>query len=251
MRSSIFARWVRSKRLLAFVIVPSSASLLMILMYFSGNSYLQGLVSPAIYGVDHQVWTKLGVLELSQVLLLLCVLFFGLRCLLATKQVAVGILVLVIMLIVVFVLLQETGFGAHYVEYMNKPMAPARYTTSERPVADMQSQSEQVATMINASGAAVLLLLFLVLPVFSSSRGRFLRMVIPGPSFSLGALAALLMYWIAWKLESNGHGIIEGYRGALSYDLFEFLQFSVFYLLLLYMAILHERIHFKETKPFL
>ena len=151
MRSSIFGRWVRSKRFLSYVVLPSTCSLLFIIMYFSGSSFLQGLVSPVYYGLDHQIWTKFGLLELAQLFLLLCIMFFGLRCFLSTKQASVGIVVASILLLTLFVLLQETGFGKHYMDYMNKPVPPARFEPGTEPVATTMCSASTMSDSLPSS----------------------------------------------------------------------------------------------------
>ncbi len=251
MRSSIFAKWVRSKKLVSYVILPSATSLVMIILYFSGSPALQAVISPKVWGIDSHLWTKYGLLEILQVVLLFCVLFYAIRCLMASSQKLIIFFVLVLVIGVVFMLLQETGYGLYYQQYFDRPPMPARLPVDEVFAPTAPPEAEQLAGLINLGGAGLMMLVLLITPMFSTSRNRTLRLVSPSYWMSIGAIAALLVFWIAWKLNSMGFAIIEGYPGALSYDITEFLQFSVYYLLLIYMATLHERIHFRENKPVL
>ena len=243
MRSSIYARWVRAHKLQAYLVIPGAVAAVLILAYFSGSNLLQSLVAPSFYGVDIISAGKVGALELLQLALLAGVLFFGLRCFFGSEDMVARLVLLVLLGAIVFVTVQEIDYGSHYREVLNRPPAPVRVSSWD-PIAQPEAppEAEQVASRFTGMVCALVLLAYLLLPMIPLGRNRTLRLLVPSPWLSAGAVFTALMYWIAWHLDSNGHSIIEGRAGWLSYDLYEFLQLGVYYYLLLTLAELHERI---------
>ena len=242
MRSSVFAKWVRAKKFVAYVALPTGISLVLILFYFSGVKILQQFVAPSFYGVDVTTSTKVGALELLQVIFLLGIAFFAVRCLLMCDALMPRLFYLVILASCGFVLFEETRLGAHYQDYFNRPPAPLRqanYGPFEQT--PPPAEAEQVAARFNLTVNGALLALMVIAPLLSGSRNRSIRLITPRGWLSIGALAAGGTFYLAWHLNSRGFGMVDSMHGALRYDVGEFLALSVYWLGLLYLSGQHER----------
>lgn len=242
MRASVFAKWVRAHKFVAYVGLPAGVGVVMILLYFSGIGFLQNVVAPAFYGVDMVSSTKVGALELLQLVLLLGVVFFTVRCLMMCTSTAARILYLLILGGVLFVLYQETDLGSHYSEYLNRPPPPVRQANygpfEQRPP---PPEAEIVASQFNLIANGAVLGLMLVLPLLQGGHNRTLRLLIPSGWLSLGVLTVGSVFYLAWHLNERGFGMIDSAHGALRYDIGEFLALGMYWLLLLTMSAQHER----------
>lgn len=243
MRSSIYAKWVRSHKFQAYLVIPTVLSLVLIFLYFSDSRMLQSLVAPSIYGLDSISANKVGALELIQMFILLCALFFGIRCLLGGQGVMVKLASAVILGVTVFVFLQELDYGSHYREYFNRPPPPVRVSSvAPLPAAQPLSEAERVASQFGLAVCGGALLIYLLTPMIPVGRNRTLRLLVPNFWLTSGAVLSGLLFFVVWYLYRQGHSVIEGVPGNLDDDLGEFLQLNVYYYLLMYLTSLHERV---------
>lgn len=242
MRSSVFARWVRSHKPQAFLVLPGILGLVLMGMYFSGSAMLQQVVAPTFYGVSVVSATKVGALELIQAFLLLCVLFFAVRCLMASRNALSSLIAVAIIGAAGFVLLQEIDYGAHYQAVFDRPPEPVRVSEWDPIAREAPPEAELLANRINLILSGVALALLMLAPFFPQGRNRTLRLVVPNGWLTAGAVLAALLFWLAWHLETTGLSVIEGLPGPLSHDRVEWLQLGVYYYLLLFLTGLHERL---------
>lgn len=247
MRSSIYAKWVRSHKFQAYLVIPAMLNLVLIILYFSDSHMLQSLVAPRIYGMDSISANKVGALELIQAFILVCALFFGIRCLLGGQGLVVKLVTAVILGLTVFVFLQELDYGSHYREYFNRPPVPVRMS-SIAPAAAPQapSEAERVASQFGLAICGGVVLLYLLAPMIPVGRNRTLRLLVPNFWLASGAVLSALLFFLVWHLYRQGHSVIEGVPGNLDQDLGEFLQLNVYYYLLMYLTSLHERIVIRQ-----
>lgn len=244
MQSSKFGRWARSNQLASHVLLPGGLSLLLMGMYFSGNACLQNIVAPAIDNVPLFSSREFGAVEILQNILLLCIVFYSARCALAAKHVGVKLVAILLLLLSVFTFLEEIDYGAHFVEYFTgeygslDPQAWTRNWHNKTSASGVQNVSYiKLAAKIALLGGFVLAPLLL-----SSVRNAFIRLLLPSRWMIATVVLIVLLSFLAHTLEDAGYAMIGGAQGNLYKNVSEFRELNMYYLFLLYVAILNERL---------
>jgi len=167
---------------LAYWIVPSLFFALALAFYFSGIPWMSGIVCPA----QNREW---GLLENTQLLILLGILWLCLRRFLsATRGVERGFLALVAMF-TAFVFLEEIDYGAHFAQLFTGQRVSALeeltgiYNLHHQGITDK---------LYKRSAYGLMAVLFLVAPHVARFRRPLLAHLVPAPRIAIVALVALL-----------------------------------------------------------
>lgn len=244
MKSSVFAKWITRRPFHAYVTVPVVFSLAMIALYFSGVYSLQNLVAPTLEGMEPYSWREFGALELLQNFLLLCLLFYLLRSLRMADGLPVLVFLVTLTGLVAFVLLEEIDYGAHLVDlFTGRPpnLSPESWDRNlhNRTLAS----GEMVASYMKLAANILILGGFVIAPlVFGDSRNRTVRLLTPSKWVIATVAVAIAVSWLAHTLDDAGFGIINDVQGNLYLNISEFREACVYYLFLVYAAVLHERL---------
>ncbi|MDH3903302.1 MAG: hypothetical protein OEU84_11895 [Xanthomonadales bacterium] len=244
MQSSIFAKWARGHHLEAYVVLPAAISLLLMAMYFSGNAFLQSIVAPDLKNMPLFSSREFGALEMLQNFFLLCIIFYSLRCSIAAKDAVVKVFALLLIFVSVFVLLEEIDYGAPFIEYITGVHGSLAQETWDRNWHNKTNASgvQNVSYLKLISNFGLLTGFVLAPLLLSSSRNRTLRLLVPSRWMIATAVLIVLLSLLAHYLDDAGHSIIAGNPGNLDKNISEFRELNMYYLFLLYLAILHERI---------
>lgn len=244
MQSSIFAKWVRGHPIETHLVLPGVMILLLIGMYFSGSLFLQNIVAPTMKDLSSYSWREFGALEMLQNFFLLCVIFYSLRCFMATREFGAKLFTFLLIIAMVFVFLEEIDYGRHLIEYFTGQTGLLAQDTWDRNLHSKTiSSGEQVGDYIKLAASIVILLGFVVAPLFlGHSRNRTIRLLVPSKWFIATVILVIVLSRLAHGLEDAGHSIIEGTSGNLDNNTSEFRELGMYYLFLLYTAVLHERI---------
>lgn len=239
MRSSVFGKWVLSRPFKAHVVLPAVLGFTLVAMYFSTIPVMQGLVAPGTGGHSPFSFAGRGALELLQVVLLLGVFFFCGRGLLASREWPVRLWALLLLLGGAAVFMEEVDFGTSLVSLLSGQGLSADLARA----GDAQLAGEAVAAYVKLALSAFVGLFFVIAPVvLHNTRNRTLRLIAPSTWSIATVLLALALNRFAHFLQDAGLGIIAGVQGPLVYDIAEFHELLVYYLVLVYVALLHERI---------
>jgi hypothetical protein len=226
------------------VLLPAGFSLVMIALYFCGVQALQSLVAPTLEGMQSYSWREFGALELLQNFILLCLLFYLVRCLRMADRLSVMVVLVILTGLVTFVFLEEIDYGAHLLDlFTGRPpnLSPDNW---DRNLHNRTLPSgEQVASYLKLAGNILVLGGFVIAPlVFGDSRNRTIRLLVPSKWVIATVAVAIGVSWLAHTFDDHGFGIINDVQGNLHLNISEFREACVYYLFLVYAAALHERL---------
>lgn len=249
MQSSIFADWVCNRRLNSHVLLPGFISLLLIAMYFSGNSFLQNIVAPKMDRVPFFSAREFGVLEMLQNFVLLYIVVFSIRCFKVSSDFWIRLVALCVVFISAFTFLEEIDYGAHFIEYFTGQHASMAQETWTRNLHNRVGPGgTQIGDILKIISYVGLLAGFVLAPLFFSSiRHPTIRLLVPSRWVIVTIVMVALLGVLARALENAGYSTIEGSFGCLHKNLSEFRELNLYYLLLLYTANLYGRIVPKKT----
>lgn len=244
MQSSVFARWARGHRFESHVVLPAVISLLLMAMYFSGNAFLQNIVAPDMDNMPLFSAREFGALEMLQNFYLLCIGFYSIRCFMAARNIWIRLVALFLVLISVFVLLEEIDYAAPFIEYFTGDHGSLAPETWDRNWHNKTSASGvQNVSYLKLIANFGLLTGFVLAPLLLSSvRNRTLKLLIPSRWMIATVILVVLLSLLAHYLDDAGHSLISGKPGNLEKNISEFRELNMYYIFLLYTALLHERI---------
>jgi len=244
MRSSVFGKWVLSHPFKAHIVLPGLLSVVLVAMYFSTVPTLQNLVAPGSGSAGAFALAGRGALELLQVVLLLCIFFFIVRSLMASREWPVRIWALLLLLGAAAVFMEEVDFGSSLISVFSGQGLPTAAPSWEGvPAAGAPLAPETLAAYVKLAGSVLVGLFFVLAPVMlAHSRNRTLRTVAPSPWTIATVMLAIVLGQLVRFLQGANLGTIKGVQGPLVYDLAEFRELLVYYLVLVYVASLHERV---------
>jgi hypothetical protein len=251
MKSSIFAKWASGHQLGSHVVLPGVMSLLLIALYFSGNDYLQQWVAPKIDNMPLFSAREFGALEILQNILLLGIVFYAARCLVAAGDWWVKLAALFLVMVSVFTFLEEIDYGIHVVEYFTGEygsLDPEGWNRNwhNKTGAD----GVQNVGMVKLVAKIGLLSGFVLAPLLLfSSRNRTIRMLLPSRWTIATVVLIALLSVLAHYLDDAGYSVICGEPGNLHKNISEFRELNMYYLMLVYVAVLHERVTSQHNEP--
>jgi hypothetical protein len=244
MQSSIFAKWARSHRFDSHVVLPAVMSLLLMAMYFSGNAYLQNIVAPKMDSMPIFSAREFGALELLQNFFLLCIFFYSVRSFMAGQCAQIKLVALLLASISVFAFLEEIDYGAHFIEYFTGQHGSLAQENWNRNWHNKTSSSgvQNVSYLKLATDIGMLSGFVLAPLLLSRVRNRTIRLLVPSKWMIATVFLIVLLSLLAHYLDDAGHSMIGNIPGNLHKNVSEFRELNMYYLLLLYVAVLHERV---------
>lgn len=244
MQSSIFAKWARGHRFESHVVLPGVLSLLLMAMYFSGNAWLQNIVAPTMDSMPLFSAREFGALELLQNFFLLCIVFYSIRCFLAAREGLVKLVALLLIFISVFTFLEEIDYGAHFIEYFTGEHGSLAQETWNRNWHNKTNASGvQNVSYVKLAANIGLLSGFVLAPLLLSSvRNPTIRLLLPSRWMIATVVLIVLLSLLAHNLDDAGYSVIGEIPGNLHKNISEFRELNMYYLFLLYVATLHERL---------
>jgi len=78
--------------------------------------------------------------------------------------------------------------------------------------------------------------------LWGETRNRTLRLLVPSKWVLAAVAVTIVVSWLAHVLDDAGLGIINGVQGNLHLNISEFRELNIYYLFLVYAAVLHERL---------
>jgi hypothetical protein len=91
---------------------------------------------------------------------------------------------------------------------------------------------------------------FVLAPVFfSGHRNPTIRLLVPSKWLIYTVILTVLLTWLVLSLEDAGHAINNISLGGLHQDVLEFADLNIYYMFVLYTALLHERIIIRRKAP--
>lgn len=213
-------------------------------MYFSGNPWLQNLVAPTMETMPLFSAREFGVLEMLQNLFLLGICFYATRCFFATNLSLVKLFSFLLILISIFILLEEIDYGAHYVEYFTGQHGSLAQESWDRNWHNRISPTGvQYGSYLKLVADVAILAGFVVGPLFfRESRIPLVRLLVPSRWMISTVVLIVLLSLLAHSFEDSGYSIISGVHGNLEKNISEFRELNMYYLFLLYTTLLYQRI---------
>ena len=253
MQSSVFAKWAHGHQFDSHVVLPGVMSLLLIAMYFSGNAFLQQLVAPKLENVPLFSAREFGTLEILQNILLLGIVFYSARCLVAAGDWWVKLAALLLVVISVFTFLEEIDYGIHVVEYFSGEFGSLDQEGWSRNWHNKTgADGVQNVSYVKLAANIGLLSGFVLAPLLLSSvRNRTIRMLLPSRWTIATVVLIALLSVLAHYLDDAGYSVIGGEPGNLHKNISEFREMNMYYLILVYVAVLHEKVVSKHNAPIL
>lgn len=206
---------------LVYWFVPTAVTMVLVLMFFSGNPVLAAWVAPPIS-------RELGLLENLQAATLLVAIGFALtgwrRAASATERLVFAALAAVLTLLV----LEEINYGEHFWKFVSGQSLVPRGRGQELNLHNKISTSP-----IKTAANVVLLLGFVILPLAVSQHApAWLRYITPRRALITTVLASVAVSRMAHALDE-----ISGDPGhALGNNIAEFREAFIYYIGLLYVA---------------
>lgn len=245
MRSTVFGKWVLKFPVKAYILMPAFVGLALMGLYFSHVLLLQSLVAPPVNSAGQSFLGGLGALRVVQAFILLCTMFFLVRGLVATRHWSARVVLVLMLLAVVSITLEELDFGTSLASLVGGQ--PLYQPVTDGTFDPNQAAGEQLARLIKLGASATVLAIFTLAPLLMApSRNRSVKMLAPSYWVLATVAVAVVISRLAAMLNNAGLGEIQGVPGALTYDIAEFGELIVYFLLLVYAAALHERIIARE-----
>jgi hypothetical protein len=213
-------------------------------MYFSGNAFLQNIVAPDMDSMPLFSAREFGALEMMQNFFLLCIGFYSIRCFLAARDIWIKLVTLFLFLVSVFVLLEEIDYAAPFIEYftgVHGSLSPEEWDRNWHNKTN--ASGVQNVSYLKLIANIGLLTGFVLAPLLLSGvRNRTLKLLIPSRWMVATVILVVLLSLLAHSLDDAGHSIIAGKPGNLEKNISEFRELNMYYIFLLYTALLHERV---------
>jgi hypothetical protein len=250
-KSSVFAKWALGHRFEAHVVLHAVMSLVLIGMYFSGHTYLQQLVAPTMKTMPLFSSREFGALEMLQNFLLLSICFYSVRCFMAATTLSVRLFSVLLIVLAAFTFVEEIDYGAHFIEYFSGQTGSLEAENWDRNWHNKVGPGgiQNVSYMKMAMNFAVLAGFVLGPLLLSQSRFPVIRLLVPSKWMISTVILIVLLSQFAHYLDDNGFSEIAGVPGNLEKNISEFRELNMYYLLLLYTALLHERIITLRNSP--
>lgn len=217
-------------------------------MYFSGNPLLQNIVAPTLRDVPLFSAREFGALEMLQNFLLLCISFYAIRCFIAANSYPVRLITFLLILVSVFTLLEEIDYGAHFIEYFSGEYGSLAQESWDRNWHNKAgADGVQNVSYIKLAANIGLLAGFVIGPLLlSNSRSPLLRLLVPSKWMISTVILIVLLSLLAKWLDGAGFSIINGVHGNLDKNISEFRELNMYYLLMIYTALLYRRISIRQ-----
>jgi hypothetical protein len=244
MSLSGIAQWSHEYPIYSHLVVPAVVSLLLMGMYFSGNVFLQNLVAPTMESMPLFSAREFGALEILQNILLLCIILYSIRSLLATSSNAVKLFAAVLIAVGVFTFLEEIDYGAHFVEYLTGQHGNLDQQNWDRNWHNKTGPTGVQNVSYLKKAANIILLIGFVLGPLLVTKIRFplIRLLVPSKWVISTVFLIVMLSLLAHWLDDQGYSIIAGTEGNLAKNISEFRELNMYFLFLLYVVNLYRQI---------
>ena len=216
------------KNIYIFIVIPIVINFILMGFYFSGNEFLQNIISPN----DAFYTRESGLLEQLQNIYLLVI--FGLFLNLSIKRTdkKEKILFSLLSAIFAFLFLEEIDYGMNLYEFFLGHSSGYEIRNWHNQSADGNRQNvhyfKQLIDIANV-------LWFIILPLVASKiKIPFIKSITPSRFFIIGFALTAVFSSIAHYLYNIGFDEINGLKGSLSGNISEFRENNTYYLYLLY-----------------
>ena len=220
--------------------VPLTANSILILLYFSQNTFCQSLISPVIEELPFRCWREFGILEQLQNVLLLAILTILARAALRYHRKADKIFFFTGFLVFLLLFLEEIDYGLHFYSYVTGHNIEG----DNFNLHNLRSIGKrQNGTYLKKVADMALILWFIAIPLLNRKRQlpQFLQPVIPSLWFIPTLLIAAGASSLAHFLDGLELDIIDGVQGSLLGNISEFRETNTYYICLLYALQLIQR----------
>ena len=179
-----------------------------------------------------------------QNLFLLGICFYATRCFFATNDSLAKLFSFLLLLVSIFILLEEIDYGAHYFEYFTGEHGSLAQEGWDRNWHNRISPTGvQYASYLKLLADVAILAGFVIGPLFfRESRIPLVRLLVPSRWMISTVVLIVVLSLLAHSLEDSGYSIISGVHGNLDKNISEFRELNMYYLFLLYTTLLYQRI---------
>jgi hypothetical protein len=199
----------------------------LVAMYFSGVASLREVVSPEMSGVRPDWSREFGLLESLQNLLLLAIVVVAILGLRRKRLLAERIALWALLFGALFMLLEETDYGLHYVELLQGWDAASSGVSGHHNIHRI-GYTQVVMQNIAKFGMLTFFGGFAI--VFAGSRNAVLRYVAPDRFSVLAILLVTALQELVWNLSARAPDA----HGSLTGNEVEFAELGIYYIALLY-----------------
>jgi len=221
------------KNLTLYLFLPLSINLLLVGLYFSGNTFSQHLVSPIIDGLPFRSWREFGLLEQLQNLFILTIIVLFIRAAFQKDLQLEKIFFSTGAAIFLFLFLEEIDYGLHFYSYLTGNGSEATNYNWH----NLKSLGKrQNGTYLKKVSDLAMIIWFILFPLLNKkvSFPPLLKAVIPSPWFILTLIIAVGTSSLAHYLDGLEWDIINGVQGSLFGNTSEFRETNTYYICLLY-----------------
>ena len=225
--------YTQKNKFLLFVFIPVCLNLVFIGFYFSGNQFLQFLVSPQFEWLPHRSWREFGMLEQLQNTLLLIIIILFLREVITRSSLIEKLFFSGGSLIFLILLLEELDYGIHIIEFFSGHESAIEVT--QRNWHNREISGRSINSHLKKMSNLLTLIWFVGCPMLSSKVNfKIIKNIVPSRWFVLAFPLASLFSVFAHYLDGLSLGEIQGIAGSLEGNISEFRETSTYYLYLLY-----------------
>lgn len=244
----VSSHWIGRHPVWAHVLIPLLISGILMALYFSQNTYLQGLVAPNIENVWFFVRREFGALEMLQNLVLLAVLFVTLRCLPLSPDRLTKVFLVLVFAATAFLFLEEIDYGTHFIDLASEESRPLR-RAAERNIHNRAiGDGVQLGSYFNLAAKLTVVFGFVLAPLLlHRSRHPALRLLVPSRWCIATVALMFLVSRVAHGLDDAGLGTTDGERGGLALNISEFRELNMYILALLYVLALRARLDGQDS----
>ncbi len=221
------------KNLALYVFIPLSINLLLVSLYFSGNTFCQHLISPVIEGLPFRSWREFGLLEQLQNLFILIIVVLFIRAALQNELRLEKVFFATGAALFFFLFLEEIDYGLHFYSYLTGNSSE----TGNYNWHNLKSFGKrQNGTYLKKISDLAMIVWFILLPLLGKKFyfPPVLKAVIPSPWFVLTLIIAACTSSLAHYLDGLEWDIINGVQGSLFGNTSEFRETNTYYICLLY-----------------
>jgi hypothetical protein len=224
---------LHNKKFVLFVVLPVSANLILMGLYFSGNQFAQYLVAPQFDWLHHRSWREFGLLEQMQNAFLLTIVFLFAVEVFKRPSVLEKSFFLCGSLVMLLLLLEELDYGIHFYEFFNGQESTIEVKQRNWHNRDISGRS--INGRLKKISSLLMIIWFMVFPLLSSKVNfKGLSNIIPSRWFVVTFALVILFSSLAHYLDGLGLANINGVAGGLEGNISEFRETTTYYLYLLY-----------------
>ncbi len=222
-------KWLRSN-LFIYILAPSTISLLLMAMFFSGNDTLQSIIVPTMPELDSNSWREFGLLENIQHLYIVLIFIFCLHAIKLKARRIEKTAAAFMAIFALFILLEEIDYGLHYYEWAYGIPSEERIETR-----NLHNSSKEVLQNIRRTVDIGMALFFLVLPLIADRiHSPMVRYLAPNRWLLGTALCIIALSEVSHSWDDYFLALHDGAQHKLHKNISEFREVSVYYIFLLY-----------------